>query len=90
MHEARSAGLTADKDYQGRKMKPAMKSADRLAAREVAILGDDELDGGEITIKTMATGEQRKLPLGEFIRILAEAKAKAANREHTEEGGQVQ
>ncbi|WP_058302170.1 histidine--tRNA ligase [Gorillibacterium timonense] len=75
VHAARAAGLTAEKDYQGRKMKSAMKSADRSAAREVAILGDDELDAGVISIKTMATGEQRKLPLGDFIRMLAEEKA---------------
>ncbi|WP_438434398.1 histidine--tRNA ligase [Gorillibacterium sp. sgz500922] len=79
LHEARAAGLAADKDYQGRKMKSAMKSADRLAAREVAILGDDELDAGEISVKNMASGEQRKLPLNEFIRVLAEAKRQAAD-----------
>jgi len=78
LHAARAAGLTAEKDYQGRKMKAAMKAADRLAARAVAILGDDELDAGEISVKNMATGEQHKLPLGGFIRALAEAKGQAA------------
>lgn len=62
-YELRSAGLLADKDYTGRKMKAQMKSADRFAARFVAILGDDELAQGTITVKTMATGEQTPVPL---------------------------
>jgi len=63
----RQAGLKADKDYMGRSVKAQMKAADRGAARFVAILGDDELQNGEITVKTMATGEQEKVPLPEFI-----------------------
>jgi histidyl-tRNA synthetase len=62
-YELRSAGLLADKDYAGRKMKAQMKSADRFAAKYVAILGDDELAQGTITVKTMATGEQTTVPL---------------------------
>jgi histidyl-tRNA synthetase len=65
-HELRLRGVSADKDYQGRKMKAQMKSADRAEARFVAILGDDELARGEITVKTMATGDQQAVKLAEL------------------------
>ena len=57
--ELRGKGFSAEKDYLGRKMKAQMKSADRLQARYTAILGDDELERGEIALKSMETGEQR-------------------------------
>lgn len=61
--QLRLAGFAAEKDYLGRKIKAKMKSADRYSAAYVAILGDDELARGEITVKTMATGEQQTVPL---------------------------
>ncbi|WP_248927356.1 histidine--tRNA ligase [Paenibacillus hamazuiensis] len=69
----READLTAEKDYLGRKIKAQMKSADRFHARYVAILGDDELQRGEITVKEMATGEQMTVPLSEFVQRMKDA-----------------
>ncbi|MBM7563733.1 histidine--tRNA ligase [Paenibacillus sacheonensis] len=63
LHGLRMRGIAAERDYQGRKMKAQMKSADRLQARFTAILGDDELERGEITLKHMATGEQKLVSL---------------------------
>src|SRR5690606_36527192 len=59
VYELRNKGPRAERDYQGRKMKAQMKSADRMNARFTAILGDDELANGEITLKEMATSQQR-------------------------------
>ncbi|MFB7815494.1 histidine--tRNA ligase [Paenibacillus chitinolyticus] len=70
LYELRAHGILAEKDYQGRKMKTQMKSADRSAARFVAILGDDELERGEITVKTMATGEQETIKLENFAETI--------------------
>lgn len=64
VYELRSRGIRAERDYQGRKMKAQLKSADRLGARFTAILGDDELNRGEIALKNMAKGEQRMVALG--------------------------
>ncbi|PYI53338.1 histidine--tRNA ligase [Paenibacillus flagellatus] len=63
LFELRSAGLTAEKDYLSRKMKAQMKSADRFSARYTAIIGEDELARGSVTLKSMATGEQEEVPL---------------------------
>ena len=53
LNELRAAGMRADKDYQGRKMKAQMKTADRMNARYAAILGEDELVKGEIALKKL-------------------------------------
>jgi histidyl-tRNA synthetase len=63
----RQEGVTAEKDYQSRKMKAQMKSADRYQARYTAILGEDELGRGEITVKEMATGEQVNVPIESLV-----------------------
>ncbi|WP_150266560.1 histidine--tRNA ligase [Paenibacillus tepidiphilus] len=68
----RAQGISAERDYLGRKMKAQMKSADRLSARYTAILGDDELQNGVITVKAMATGEQRTVKLEELAQALAD------------------
>jgi histidyl-tRNA synthetase len=66
----RDQGLRADKDYQGRKLKAQMKSADRYAARYAAILGDDELAAGDITLKDLQSGEQEKVKIEKLANVL--------------------
>lgn len=73
LYQLRGQDIVAEKDYLGRKMKAQMKSADRFRARFVAILGDDELAGGHISVKTMETGEQTKVPLAEFVAWVKQA-----------------
>lgn len=70
LQEMRVAGLTADKDYLARGMKAQLKAADRLGAKQVVILGDDELAQGVANVKDMATGEQVAVPLQELVRKL--------------------
>ena len=66
-YQLRNAGFTVDKDYLDRKVKAQFKSADRLEAKYVAVLGDDELSNNKINLKNMATGEQVELDLATFI-----------------------
>ncbi|MBW4839495.1 MAG: histidine--tRNA ligase [Paenibacillaceae bacterium] len=70
LFKLRQAGLSAERDYLGRKMKAQMKSADRMQARYTAILGDDELERGEIALKSMENGEQRTVKLSDLIQEL--------------------
>ncbi|WP_071460236.1 histidine--tRNA ligase [Bacillus massilinigeriensis] len=67
LHQLRKKGISAERDYLGRKVKAQFKSADRLNAKYVAVLGDDELQENKITLKSMADGGQTELPLDEFI-----------------------
>lgn len=72
LYLVRKEGLSAERDYLGRKMKAQMKSADRFNAKVTAILGDDELQRGEIALKSMATGEQQTVKLSELATKLKE------------------
>jgi len=77
VYQLRKAGVKAERDYQGRKMKAQMKSADRLQARYTAILGDDELANGEITLKEMATGQQRLVSFSDLALVIMESKLRS-------------
>ncbi len=71
LYKLREQGVRAEKDYLSRKMKAQLKSADRLKARYAAILGDDELNRGEITVKHLENGEQASIPidqLGDYVK----------------------
>jgi histidyl-tRNA synthetase len=65
--ELRRAGVGVDWDLMGRGMKGQMKSADRSGANWAVILGDDELDAGEVTLKDLATGEQQRIARGQLV-----------------------
>ncbi|MFK2824481.1 histidine--tRNA ligase [Bacillus sp. B190/17] len=70
VHDLRKAGIKAERDYQDRKMKAQFKAADRLKAKFVAILGEDELKENKINLKNMETGEQQEVALDQFIDTL--------------------
>jgi histidyl-tRNA synthetase len=57
--ELRQAGLAVLLDPEGRSFKSRMKQADRLGARFVAILGDDEMARGAWAVRDMARSEQQ-------------------------------
>jgi histidyl-tRNA synthetase len=67
LQSLRLAGFSAERDYLNRKLKAQMKAADRLNAKFVAILGEDELKANKINVKIMESGEQRELNLENFI-----------------------
>ena len=55
----RLAGVPAQMELEARGVRSQFKRADRLAARVTLIVGGDELARGEVTLRDMATGEQR-------------------------------
>lgn len=66
VHNLRSEGIQVDKDYQNRKIKAQFKSADRLQAKFVIILGEEELARDVVLLKEMATGEQTEVAIHEL------------------------
>ncbi|MGE5654847.1 MAG: His/Gly/Thr/Pro-type tRNA ligase C-terminal domain-containing protein, partial [Bacillota bacterium] len=55
--------IACDKDYLGRSLKAQMKYADKVKARYVAILGDDELTKQIVVLRDMQTKEQSEVPM---------------------------
>jgi histidyl-tRNA synthetase len=60
-NELRDAGIGADRSYGGRSMKAQMKVADRSGAPFAAIIGEDEVAAGEVTLRDLRgdTGQHR-------------------------------
>lgn len=54
-----------------RSLKAQLRHADRLDARYAAILGDQELARGEVTLKNLRTGEQRSVPYDAVEQVVA-------------------
>ncbi|RST57333.1 histidine--tRNA ligase [Siminovitchia terrae] len=70
LQELRRAGLSAEKDYMGRKMKAQFKAAERVNAKYVLIIGEEELEKGTAVIKNLQTGEQENVSLDNIVEIL--------------------
>jgi histidyl-tRNA synthetase len=67
MHELRKRGLWCEMQYQSSGLKAQMRHADRLNAKRVLIVGDDELAKGMGIIRDMATKEQMEVSLGSVV-----------------------
>lgn len=63
----RQAGICADTDYEGRTLKGAMRQANDLKVRHVLMIGDDELKKNIVTLKDMASGQQREIKSADLI-----------------------
>ncbi|MFJ5715491.1 histidine--tRNA ligase [Neobacillus sp. NPDC093127] len=74
LQQLRMAGISAERDYLDRKFKAQFKAADRLKAKYVAVLGDDELKNKKINLKNMATGDQVEIELDSFVHYFQELK----------------
>jgi histidyl-tRNA synthetase len=70
--DLRDAGVPAMLDPEGRSFKSRMKQANKLGARFVAILGEDEMKRGVWTVRDMARSEQEDVPEGRILDHLKE------------------
>ena len=66
-HELRSAGLRADRAFDGRSMKAQMKAAGRSGARVAIIVGADEAADGTATLRDLVTREQTMVKRDEVV-----------------------
>lgn len=59
----RAERLPVEMDFSGKKLKAALRFADAIHARYVAIIGDDELTSGTVELKEMQSGKSEKIAL---------------------------
>ncbi|MBR1739249.1 MAG: histidine--tRNA ligase [Ruminococcus sp.] len=70
--QAREEGFFAEYDLVGRGIKAQMKYADKIGARFVIVIGDNELEAGEAKLKNMQSGAEMDISLGDgFIETLS-------------------
>ncbi len=63
----RDEGFFVEYDLVERGLKPQMKYADKIGAKFVIVLGDNEIESASAKLKNMATGEQTDITLGEKL-----------------------
>ena len=61
--ELRAAGVSADMSYGQRGLKGSMKGADRAGAKFALVLGERELEAGEVAVKNLADHAQESVAL---------------------------
>ncbi len=66
----RKANIVSDTDYEEKSLRGAMRRANDLSARFVLIVGEDELKKGAVTLKDMASGEQKEVRFDNLIKEL--------------------
>ena len=70
------AGMRVDMDMDSHSLKAMLKRADRLQARHVVIIGDNEMAAGKALVRDMRTKNQETIPIEGIIdRLLAIARS---------------
>ena len=59
----RNSGINTEIYLNNKKLKAKFKYANKLKIPYVIVMGQDEIDAKEITLKNMETGEEKKLPI---------------------------
>ncbi|NLJ84704.1 MAG: histidine--tRNA ligase [Halanaerobiaceae bacterium] len=67
LYQFRNKGYKAEFDYLERSIKSQLKAADRLRARYVIILGENELAQGKALVRNMETGKQQEIALEKIL-----------------------
>jgi histidyl-tRNA synthetase len=63
LDKLRKGGISSDMDYEDKSLKGQMRKANDLGALFTAIIGEDELNKGTITLKDMKAGSQVEISL---------------------------
>jgi histidyl-tRNA synthetase len=69
--ELRAAGVNTEIHLEPAKIARQFKYADRAGIRYAVVMGPDEKAEGVVTVKDLGTGEQTRIPRGEFVAQLA-------------------
>ncbi len=67
----RAKGLWADAGYDSASLRSQLRKADRLSARYVLIIGDDELASGRAKWKNLKDGSQGEVEMSELVEFFA-------------------
>jgi len=70
LNQLRQAGIKAEKDYTGRSARAQMKYADKIGAKAVIFLGEDEVKNGFLTLRNMHSKEQIQVENQDIIKSL--------------------
>jgi len=63
-------GIRTELDYEGKSLKSQMRRADKLKARYVLILGEEELKRGRAVLRNMEDKSQEEIPIQDLVNTL--------------------
>ena len=69
----RKAGVSTEIDVMDRSFKAQLKYANKINAKYMVVLGDEEIDTNKVSIKNMATGESVEVDLDKIENFFKEA-----------------
>ena len=70
VNEMRRSGIWVEMEYASKGLKAQMKKADRLGAKKVLIVGDDELASGKGILRDMRSKVQQEVELNNLIETM--------------------
>ncbi len=72
LHQLRRKGIPSQMDFSQRKLAKVMQHANQLGAEYVVVIGENEIQRGQVEIKEMATGSKIPVPLKNIIEFFTE------------------
>lgn len=72
LKELRMQGISAEMDYQSRKIKGQFKMAERVGARNLVVLGQEEIKTGRLKLKTLGNTLELDVELDNLVNKLIE------------------
>lgn len=69
----RQSGWSTELILEPKKMRPALKQANRIKAQHVVILAGDEWQDRQVVVKTLETGDQQTVPVSDILEALSSA-----------------
>jgi len=70
LHDLRQSGISSEMDFSNKKLNKIMQYANEINAKNVIVVGENELKTGIVELKNMETGLIHKTPLENLKRIL--------------------
>lgn len=70
LKDLRDNHIAADKDHLDRSLKAQFKYSNKINARYTIVIGEDELDKDEATLKNMETGDQKLIKISKLVEEL--------------------
>ena len=70
LKELRENNISSELYPNNDKIKKQMNYANNKGVKFVVMIGEDEMKSGQLTTKNMSTGEQKKMSISEFIKII--------------------
>lgn len=70
IHKLREKNIKCDRDYMSRSLKAQMKYANKMNAKYVTVIGEDEINNNIIKVKDMAKGQEEEIQLDQLVEYM--------------------